>query len=116
VYLDDFSYESNMFLIEMILGVIIPFGMVLSVKVRRSPSLLFTAAAFFVCFGVLLNRVNVFLTAFHPPYADHRYVPHILEFMVTVGYLSALMLLYRIFVTLFPVITHHPESGSLESQ
>jgi len=114
VYLDDFTWQTNMFLVEIVLGVIVPFVMFTIPKVRKTPALAFTAAALFVCLGVLLNRVNVFVTSYTPPFADHRYVPHFLEFMVTIGYIAALMLLYRIFVTIFPVIVHHKEPPPLK--
>ena len=103
VYLLDFNATSNLFLIELVVGVIIPFCMFLNRKVRETPALIF---------GVLLNRLNVFITAFHPPYAAHRYVPAFWEVVVTVGYISALMFLYRVCVTVFPVIPK-PEEKKL---
>lgn len=109
VYLNDMTIQTNMFCFEMIFGVIIPLLMFSSRKIRQSEPFLFLAAAMFVLFGVLGNRVNVFITAYNPPFADHPYIPHPLELLVTVGYISILMLLYRVFVTLFPVIEHHEE-------
>jgi Ni/Fe-hydrogenase subunit HybB-like protein len=104
VYLLDGSFESFCWIIEMTFGVVIPLVMFLSARVRRSPGLIFTAAAL-VVLGVLFNRVNVFLIAYNPPYATKTYIPSIDEFAVTIGLISALMLCYRVIVTIFPVIS-----------
>ncbi len=100
------SFISNVCLIEVLFGVVIPIILLLIPYVRKSPPLLFTAALL-VVLGVLFNRINVYVTAFHPPYAPHRYIPSFGEISVTVGLISTLMLLYRIIVTIFPVISTH---------
>jgi len=104
VYLADGSAQSVMFLSEVVFGLITPFVMFLSVRVRRSARWLLIASLLIVL-GVALNRVNVFLTAYQPPYAVKAYFPSIGEFIVTAGLISALILLYRLVVTYFPVIT-----------
>jgi Ni/Fe-hydrogenase subunit HybB-like protein len=109
VYLDDNTIQSNLFILEMTVGVIIPFLMFSSKKVRQSEPLLFLAAMLFVIFGVLFNRVNTFVTSYDPPFADHFYVPHLFELLVTIGFISMIILLYRIFITIFPIIGHHDD-------
>lgn len=104
VHLADGSAQSMMFLAEMVFGLMLPFAMLLSRRVRRHPKLLLTAALL-VVLGVALNRVNVFLTAYSPPYAVKTYVPSVGEIAVTVGLISLLMLCYRVVVTYFPVIS-----------
>jgi len=74
-------------------------------RVRNTPRLLFIAALLIVL-GVAFNRVNVFLVAYQPPYAVTSYFPSIFEVAVTVGLIATLMLIYRAFVTFFPVISH----------
>ena len=101
----NWSFQSTMFTLEMLGGVILPFCMLLSAKVRNSPRWLFWAALV-VVLGVALNRINVFLVAFQPLYPVKSYIPAIGEFAVTVGLVSLLMFLYRVIVTYFPVITH----------
>jgi Ni/Fe-hydrogenase subunit HybB-like protein len=103
VYLKVFNKETIFFLIEMVVGLIIPLIMFAQKKVLRSPSLLFIAA-FLVVFGVILNRFNSFITAYHPPYATQDYFPSIGEFSVTIGFISLLVLFYRAVVMIFPVI------------
>lgn len=104
VYLTEFNTASIMFTIEILFGVVIPLRMLLSPKVLKSPSLLFTAAAMVVA-GVLLNRINNFIVAYTPPYADYSYFPSIGEISVTVGFVAILVLLYRFFVINFPVVS-----------
>ena len=105
VYLLDGSVQSKMWLLEVLGGVVLPFVMLLSARVRNSPKLLFFASLL-VVLGVALNRINVFLVAFTPLYPQKTYFPHIGEFLVTIGLVSLLMFIYRVIVTYLPVITH----------
>ncbi len=106
-YLDT-SLTTMMFGLEMVFGLIVPFLMLLSSRVRNSPRWLFTAALMIVL-GVALNRVNVFLVAYQPPYVTKTYFPAVGEFAVTVGLVCLLMLVYRAIVINFPVIHHAGE-------
>ncbi|MBF0105695.1 MAG: Ni/Fe-hydrogenase cytochrome b subunit [Deltaproteobacteria bacterium] len=107
IHIFDNSKQSNMFLVEIVFGVITPFLMFAFARVRKDARLLFTAAALYVLCGVLLNRVNVFVVSYQPQFTGYSYVPHPLEVLLTIGYIALLMLLYRVIVTIFPVITHH---------
>ena len=92
-----------LFLLEIGAGVAAPLLMLLSEKVRRSPALLLTASAL-VIFGVVLNRINVFLVAYTPYYASRPYFPSLGEIAITVGLVSALVLAYRLLVTVLPIL------------
>ena len=104
VYLTELNTASIMFTIEVVVGVIIPLRMFLSKKVLKTPSLLFTASAL-VIFGVLLNRIDNFVVAYTPPYSFGSYFPSVGEISVTVGFVALLVLIYRIIVMNFPVIS-----------
>jgi Ni/Fe-hydrogenase subunit HybB-like protein len=93
-----------MFIIEIVAGVIVPIAMLSSARIRHSISGLFTAAAMVVG-GVALNRINVFVVAYKPLYADKPYFPSIAEIAVTLGLAATLVLVYRLFVMIFPVIS-----------
>jgi Ni/Fe-hydrogenase subunit HybB-like protein len=111
VYLFENSMPVYLFWIEFGLLTVLPFFLFLSPDVRRSPGWLFTAALMYIC-GVILNRSTVFFIAYRPVYADSQYIPSIGEFALTIGLIAALMLIYRIFVTLFPVLpAHEAEQG-----
>jgi len=110
VYLSTVTTESVMFVIELVLGVIIPLRLFLSRAVLRSPIGLFIGSSL-VVLGVLLNRINCFVIAYSPPYAEHTYHPSFGEISVTVGFVAILVLLYRLFVLNFPIISL-PDSKS----
>ncbi len=105
-----FDTESIMFLIEFGLLSCLPVVLLSFAKVRQSLTGLFVTATM-VVFGVALNRINVFLIAYEPLYPVQTYIPHIVEFGVTIGFVAMLVLLYRFVVINFPVLsvehTHH---------
>ncbi|MFC1669515.1 NrfD/PsrC family molybdoenzyme membrane anchor subunit [Spirochaetota bacterium] len=104
IHIFDGTLQSYMFLGEFVLGILIPFGAFLFKKVRETSGLLFGASAMYIIFGVLMNRVNVFMIAYMPPYRQGQYVPSFGEFAVTIGLISMLMIAYRAIVTIFPVL------------
>jgi len=105
----DYSLTTMMFGLEVVFGLMVPLLMLLSSRVRNSPRWLFIAALTIVL-GVVLNRVNVFLVAYQPPYVTETYFPAVGEFAVTIGLVSLLMLIYRAIVINLPVI-HHAHAG-----
>jgi Ni/Fe-hydrogenase subunit HybB-like protein len=115
VYLTVLNTASIMFTIEVVVGVIIPLRMFLSKKVLRTPSLLFTASAL-VIFGVLLNRINNFVVAYKPPYSYGAYFPSVGEISVTVGFAALLILIYRIIVMNFPVISQQDKKYVIKTK
>ena len=104
VYLMEFTTESVMYALEIVLGVIIPLRLALSRAVLNSPLGLFVTSSL-VILGVLLNRINSFIVAYTPPYATHTYYPSFGELSVTIGCAAILVLLYRAFVLNFPIIS-----------
>jgi Ni/Fe-hydrogenase subunit HybB-like protein len=95
----------------MLAGVIIPWLMLLIPAVRARRRLLFIAC-FLIVGGVLLNRINVFLVAFQPPFAQASYFPSVGEMAITVGFISTLMLAYRFTVYFFPVLSPAAKEAS----
>ena len=108
VYLLDGTYQTNAFIVEVFFGVFLPFFLLLFSKVRKSPGWLFFASSLFVA-GILMNRINVFLVAYKPPYVIESYFPAVGEFFLTIGLIATLMFLYRVIVHIFPVLGVHPE-------
>ncbi len=104
VHLTEGSIQSLMFTVELVFGVIVPFALLLSPRVRAHPRWLF-AACLMVVLGVALNRINVFLVAWQPLYPVKSYFPAVGEFAVTIGLVALLMFCYRVIVTYFPVIS-----------
>ncbi|MCK9996611.1 MAG: Ni/Fe-hydrogenase cytochrome b subunit [Candidatus Krumholzibacteria bacterium] len=102
------NFRSMMFWIEIVVGVVIPAFLFLSHRLRRNPVWLFSAAAM-VVFGVVLNRFNVFVTGYIPPYSEGQYFPAWTEILLTVGMISLIVLIYRAWVFIFPVLPAEEE-------
>jgi Ni/Fe-hydrogenase subunit HybB-like protein len=112
VYLLDGTAQTNAFVIEVLCGVIIPWLMLLSPKLRRSRQALFIACTLIVG-GVLINRINVFVVGYRPPISEANYFPAIGEVLVTVGLIAALMFSYRFIVTYLPVLSKPEQEVSV---
>ncbi len=104
-HLADGTYQTNSFIAEMLLGVIIPWVMLLFKKVRESRQNIFIASSLIV-FGVVINRINVFITAYTPPVTKSGYFPSIPEILVTAGLIATLMFIYRIAITYLPILNN----------
>lgn len=102
--------DSWFYLIEVMFGLIVPLGMLISPRVRRSPRWL-GLACFLVMFGVILNRANVYIIGYHPPYTDKMYFPSLTEWAVTIGALAALLFFWRLIAVYFPVLEPERERG-----
>lgn len=112
-YVFEGSPQSLMFMAELGLGVLLPLLLLLSRTVRESIPLLLTSSTLIIL-GVLLNRINVFITAYTPVYRDKQYFPTIGEVMITVGLMAALMFMYRVLVTIFPILPAEEMKEGLE--
>ncbi|MBI1937914.1 MAG: Ni/Fe-hydrogenase cytochrome b subunit [Ignavibacteriales bacterium] len=104
VYLTEFNTASVMFVIELVLGIIVPLRLFMSPQIQRSP-LGLSIASFLVIFGVFLNRLNNFIVAYTPPYQFTPYFPSVGEIFVTAGFIAIEVLLFRAFVMIFPIVS-----------
>jgi len=90
-------------LIEVGAGLVLPMLLLSTERVRRSTRGVFISACLIIG-GVVLNRVNVFLVGFHPPFAQASYFPAIGEIAVTAALVSTIIFLYRFVAHFFPVL------------
>ncbi|BAF59885.1 polysulphide reductase [Pelotomaculum thermopropionicum SI] len=106
------SFESNMFLIEMIVFVILPIIMYAIPGIRKKLWGVLTASILVVA-GVIFNRMNVVFTGMAKSVGGH-YFPTVWEFVITIGMWSALVLLYCFIVENFPILPkeEHVSHGS----
>jgi len=111
VYLLDGNHQTNSFIVEMLFGVMVPWVMLLFEKVRNSRRGVFIAASLIV-FGVVLNRINVFIVGYKPPLTENGYFPAFGEILVTLGLIATLMFVYRLVVTYLPVLQAPKEVSS----
>lgn len=101
-YLLDGTAQTNSFLVEIIVGLTLPLILFMLPKIRQSQGGLFFASTL-AMFGVLINRVNVFLVSYTPPYGG-SYFPSIGEIIVTIGMISAMMFFYKLAVMNLPIM------------
>jgi Ni/Fe-hydrogenase subunit HybB-like protein len=104
VHLDPGSRQGSMFLVEMVVGLMIPMVMLVFRRVRGSPRWL-AVACFLVMLGVILNRANVYWIGYRPPFTDTVYTPSLVEWGLTIGLVAGLILVWRAIAIYFPVIT-----------
>lgn len=104
LHLDAGSRQGSTFLVEMVVGLLIPTVMLVFRRVRSSPRWL-AVACLLVMFGVILNRANVYWIGYRPPFADTVYTPSFVEWGLTIGLVAGLILMWRAIAIYFPVIT-----------
>jgi c(7)-type cytochrome triheme protein len=101
------TYEGRMFLLEILLGVLVPMVLLLIPRVRRDHFGLF-AASVMVVLGIVMNRLNVSTTALEG-YAG-RYFPSWIELSVTAMIVALGFALFALAVKYLPVFPAEEES------
>jgi Ni/Fe-hydrogenase subunit HybB-like protein len=59
--------------------------------------------------GIILNRTNVYLVGYRPPFTDHVYFPSVTEWAVTIGSVAAMIFIWRTAAILLPIVSHSRE-------
>ena len=97
-----------LFLVEVIVGLIIPMIMFMK-ESNREDSRMQLRGASLIIFGVVLNRFNV--SMFGMIQADQVvYYPSIVESLVTIGIIAGHILFFVLLAKYFPIFEHHPET------
>jgi formate dehydrogenase iron-sulfur subunit len=99
--------KADLFVVEVVFGVVLPAAMLTSAKVRRSTGGLFVAATLAVL-GVVFNRVNVVWLGMTLP-GEGTYVPSVLEILITVSIIAAIVFFFALAVRTLPVFPLHEE-------
>jgi formate dehydrogenase iron-sulfur subunit len=97
-----------LFLIEIMLGCVLPLAIFSRASWRSRPALLF-AGAFLATLGVILNRTNVVYLAMNlkgpmPQIAPETYFPSVFEWGVSIGLIAATIFLFSLGVRLLPLL------------
>jgi Ni/Fe-hydrogenase subunit HybB-like protein len=95
------SLQSNLFLLEIVIGVILPIILFALPKVRENPTRLFWSSVL-VIVGLVFNRFNVSILGMQRP-DGVTYSPHWMEFAVTIGLVSAGLLVFGLAVRFLPI-------------
>ncbi len=104
------SFESNMFLIEMIVFVLLPIIMYAVPSIRNKLGGIVTASILVVA-GVVFNRMNVVFTGMAKAMGG-SYFPSFWEWLITAGMWSALVLVYCFVVENFPIMAKEEHGHS----
>lgn len=110
------TYESRMFQLEFVLGVLLPIGLLVWPRVRHSPRGLVTGS-FFAVLGFVMHRLNVSVTGLERS-SGVRYVPHWMEMAVSVGLVAigfAAFALAARYLPIFPPSHGHGGHGAARS-
>ena len=100
---------SVLFLVEVVVGVIVPLVLFALPAVRQSRSAL-AGSAFLVVLGLVLNRFNVSLIALAPR-PGTVYFPHPMEFAISIAIVSAGVLAYILANRYLPIVQHEYPVG-----
>ncbi|MBN2475179.1 MAG: Ni/Fe-hydrogenase cytochrome b subunit [Pirellulales bacterium] len=101
--------SSDLFLAEIVLGVVVPALMLMNTRVRENTGGRFLAATLAVL-GVVFNRMNVAWLAITVP-GEETYVPSAVEVLITISIIAALMFFFTLAVKIFPVFAREGEQA-----
>jgi len=99
-------YETWLFLLEVLVGLLLPIGLLVQRRVRESPGGLYLAAVLTVL-GFITNRLNVSITGMEGA-AGLRYIPKWTEMAVTAMIIAAGFALFGLAAKYLPIF---PEEG-----
>jgi formate dehydrogenase iron-sulfur subunit len=94
------------FWLEILIGLAIPVAMLMTEEAVKSRRGLFWAALF-VVLGVVINRLNVAMTAIQAEFAPD-YTPHWMEIAISAGVVAVGILAYRAIADKYPVFEEQP--------
>lgn len=102
------AHPNGYFLVEMILGGIVPLVMLAAPAVRRNTQVLFISTLL-ACCGVILNRMNVVLFGMTlrgpmPQTTPSTYMPSIFEWGISVGLIATTIFLFGLGARYLPVL------------
>ena len=101
------TIEGNMYLLEMLVGVLLPIGILSSKKRRTNIGTIFSVNIL-VIVGVMLNRMNVGLFSMesYTTWRGATYSPSWMEFLVSLGIISLGVFLYKMSAKHLPLFSH----------
>ena len=108
------GYERNLFLVEIVMGLLLPIGLLLQKRIRESPNGLYFAAVVTVL-GFITNRLNVSITGIEGAAGMH-YVPKWTEAAVTAAIIAVGFALFGAAAKYLPIFPEEePASAALHA-
>jgi Ni/Fe-hydrogenase subunit HybB-like protein len=110
----EFGYEGRMFLLEFLLGVILPVVLMSFRRLRTNPDWL-VGGAFLAVMGFVMNRLNVSITGMEAA-SGVRYIPSAMEIIISVGLVATGMAVFAFAVRAFSIFPEGPVTDSHGSE
>jgi Ni/Fe-hydrogenase subunit HybB-like protein len=104
------SYESNLFLLEIVLGLLLPIALLANPRIRARAGGLYISAVL-VVLGFVTNRLNVSITGMEAS-AGIRYIPKWTEIAVTASIIATGFAIFALavkYLPIFPEAERRPE-------
>ena len=103
--------EANMYLLEMVVGVVLPFVLLLGKGAREKINTLL-AVDILVIVGVLINRLNVSIFALYRDQASRgaQYFPSLVEFVLSIGLIALAIFLFKMAAKHLPLLDSGTEA------
>lgn len=101
------GYETNLFLIEMLLGLVLPIALLLNPRVRETAGGLYLSAVL-VVLGFITNRLNVSITGMEAS-AGLRYIPKWTEVAITASIIATGFAIFALAVKYLPIFESESE-------
>ncbi|HXZ11806.1 MAG TPA: Ni/Fe-hydrogenase cytochrome b subunit [Candidatus Sulfotelmatobacter sp.] len=95
------SYEANLFLLEVVMGLIVPIGLLMVPKIRESAGGLYLSSVL-VVLGFVTNRMNVAITGMESSAGMH-YFPKWTELAVTASIIGVAFAIFALAVKYLPI-------------
>jgi Ni/Fe-hydrogenase subunit HybB-like protein len=105
------STEANMYLLEMIVGVVLPFVLLIGKGARERMSTI-RVANILVITGVMLNRLNVSIFGLYRDQSSRgaQYFPSLVEFAVSIALVSLAIFLFKMAAKHLPLLDSGTEA------
>ena len=104
------GYETDLFYLEVAMGLVLPIGLLMVPRIRETASGLYLCSVL-VLLGFVTNRLNVSITGMEAA-ARVRYIPKWTEFAVTASIIAAGFTIFALAVKYLPIF---PEAAGKET-
>ena len=104
------GYETDLFYLEVVIGLLLPISLLLSPRIRETAGGLYLCSVL-VLLGFVTNRLNVSITGMEGA-AHVRYIPKWTEFAVTASIIAAGFTIFAVAVKYLPIF---PPAASKEA-
>jgi len=104
------AYETDLFYLEVVIGLLLPIALLMAPRIRRTASGLYLCSVL-VLLGFVTNRLNVSITGMEAA-AHVRYIPRWTEMAVTASIVAAGFAIFAMAVKYLPIFPEGARRGT----